>query len=326
MKRAFFLGILSGVIAVILLIRFFPPGDDFHLDNPFWNGLKDFKEESGASPVNLKSAFRLMVSPSRSVLFIIGPSGSYTDREISLISGYLQGGGTLFLADDFGSANSILRGLRLKTRFTGHLVVDPLFRGKAQVFVKTVDFGGQLTQIESLMFNYPTSLQVASGEGKVLAFSSPFSFYDDNLNGKREKDETQGPFPMIAFISYKGGKIYLVSDSSLFINCMLNEGENKKLLQTVIKNKKVIVDVSHHPAGTLLKLKNAELMAYGFLSRLEVRYSVFLVLVICILLFGFKKKKVMLEEEIESIIESILGKHPTWSKDTLIKLKKELGK
>jgi len=49
MKKALISGCLVGVIAIVLLIRFLPPYDDFSLENPFWNGLKNFKEETKAS-------------------------------------------------------------------------------------------------------------------------------------------------------------------------------------------------------------------------------------------------------------------------------------
>ena len=52
MRKALILGILAGVIAVILLIRFFPSNDDFNLDNPFWNGLKKFQQETKASSIS----------------------------------------------------------------------------------------------------------------------------------------------------------------------------------------------------------------------------------------------------------------------------------
>jgi len=322
MRKALMLGIIAGAVAVVLLIRFLPPNDEFHLDNPFYNGLNDFKKETKVSSVSRISNINFAPSPSETTLFISGPSGTYNSEEISSVFKYLREGGTLVLADDFGSGNSILKGLGLKTRFSGRLVVDPLFRGKSSVLTKSVDIAGSFTDVESLMFNYPTSLQFESSEGKILATSSSFSFFDDNQNGKREKDEDEGPFPMIAEIPFDKGKILVVSDPSIFINSMLGEEENRKFLQTIIQGKDVFTDISHHPAGALPKLKEAEIRIYQIASRFEARYSIFLLLVIGIVRLKFKKKKTERGEDIQNILQQ----HPGWDKNTLINLKKELEK
>ncbi len=313
MRKALISGCLAGVVIVILLIRFFPTNDDFNLENPFWNGLKDFKKETEASSTNYISEINSILSPMETTLFIIGPSGTYSSEEVSSISRYLRAGGMLILADDFGSGNSILEGLELKTRFSRHLVVDPLFRGKSSVLAKTVDLVGPLANIKSLIFNYPTSLQFNTLEGKIIAISSSFSFFDDNLNGKREKGEGEGPFLMIADISYGKGKIYLISDSSLFINSMLGEEENKKFLERVIKGKRIFIDTSHHPTGILPKLKKAEITIYQIASRFEIRYSLFFLLVMSVVWLKFKKRKVRYEED----VEDILRRHPDWDRKML---------
>ncbi len=313
MRKAFLLGILGAVVAVLLLIRFFPSNEDFYLDNPFWNGLKSFREETGVLSLGQISDLGLVPSSSGTVLFIIGPSGAYGSEEISAISRYLKGAGTLILADDFGSGNSILKGLTLESRFSDHLVVDPLFRGKSSLLAKTVDTTGPLAGIESLMFNYPTSLQVNDYEGEVVASSSSFSFFDDNLNGEREESEDEGPFAMIARIPYEEGQIYLISDSSLFINSMLDEAENREFLQTIIQGKRLFIDISHYPVGILSRLRNIEITVYEIISRLEVRYALLLVLVMTIVWLKLRRKKTRYEED----IESVLKRHPEWDRETL---------
>jgi len=313
MKKALILGCLAGVVVVVLLIRFFPSNDDFNMDNPFWNGLKDFQKETKASSISYISHLSTIFSPSGTTLFIIGPSGTYNKEEVSSISKYLKAGGVLVLADDFGSGNLILKGLGLKTRFSHHLVVDPLFRGKSSVLAKAVNINIPLSDIKSLMFNYPTSLQFKSGEGKILVTSSSFSFFDDNLNGKKEKNENEGPFPMIAEIKYGAGKIYLISDSSLFINCMLSKEENQKFLKTVIKGKNVFIDVSHHPISLLARLKSVEMKIYQIASRFEVRYSILLILIMAIIWIRFKKRRLEYEEDIQSILQ----RHPDWDEKVL---------
>lgn len=313
MKKALILGILAGMVAVLLLIRFFPSNEDFDLDNPFWNGLKSFREETGAFSLGQISNLSLLPSSWGTVLFIIGPSAVYNSEEISVLSRYVNSGGALILSDDFGSGNSILKGLGLESRFSHHLVVDPLFRGKSSLLAKTVDIVGPLADIKSLMFNYPTSLEVNDLGGEIVARSSFFSFFDDNLNGKREESEDEGPFAMIARIPYEKGEIYLMADSSLFINSMLGEAENGEFLQTIIQGKRLFFDTSHYPLGMLSRLRNIEITIYEIISRLEIRYALFLILVMTIVWLRLERKKGGYEED----IESVLKRHPHWNKETL---------
>ena len=86
-------GMVAGVVAVILLIRFFPSNEDFNLDNPFWNGLKSFREETGAFSLGQISDLSLVPSSSGTILFIIGPSGAYNREEISAMARYVNSGG-----------------------------------------------------------------------------------------------------------------------------------------------------------------------------------------------------------------------------------------
>ncbi len=319
MKKALVLGLFVGSLAVFLLILFFPPSDDFNLDNPFWNGLKEFKEE--IKPESLSRIFNIdsVFPPSETVLFIIGPSGAYSRDEIVSLSRYLEKGGTVVLADDFGSGNLILKNLGIKTSFSHHLVVDPLFRGKSSVLVKAVDMNEDLSSIKSLMFNYPTSVQFESDEGKVLTTSSPFSFFDDNMNGKKEKEENSGPFPMIVKLSYGKGKIFLISDSSLFINSMLDKEENKKFLKSLVGKKKVFFDISCHPEGLLLKLRKAKIKIYRVFSRFEVKYSIFLILVIIFMWLRFEGKENRKEHAED--VDNILQRHPEWNREILKNLR-----
>jgi len=218
----------------------------------------------------------------------------------------------LILADDFGSGNLLLKGLGVKARFSGRLVVDPLFRGKASVLVKTASLSIHLADVESLMFNYPTFLYLKE-EGAMLAKSSSFSFIDDNLNGKMEIDEYGGPFPMIARLQYGKGEILLISDSSIFINSMLEEEGNREFLKQLTRGRSVFVDISHHPASTLYKLKRAEIMLYQVASEFEIRYSIFLFMIIVFLWMRFKRKQARQKEDIEDILQ----RHPDWDRKTL---------
>jgi len=318
LSKALIYSLIAASIIIILLIYLYPPVEDFNLQNSFWNGLSRFSQEIKAQPVSQLS-FLEEVLPSETVLYIIGPSTPFTPEEISQISHFLKKGGTTVIADDFGSADTLLSALGLKTRFSQSLMLDPLFKDRASTLPRVIDMNPEWGGITSLIFNYPTVLQIDSSEAKVLASSSSFSFLDDNLNYRYDEAEFKGPFVVIARVDYGSGHIYLISDSSIFINSMLGKDDNKKLLSTISSKGQVLIVTSHWKEGRLMKLKRGEKKIYYLASLLEVRYSLLLILATFIFFvpFMFRPKKEFYNDE----LERVRREHPEWDIEILKMLK-----
>jgi hypothetical protein len=262
-----FLMIIAGtmVIVFILAVWFFPANDDFRIDNRFWNGISDF---SAAYPIQpLDSLNSLPVSPDGATLITI-PYLSYTPEELEQLYRFVDRGGRLVLADDYGHGNQVLERMGLKTRFTGQILLDPMVNYKNRQFPKIAQFHlDPLTDnITSLVFNHATSLADVKADN-VLALSSAFSFLDDNGNGTHEDNEPTGPLPVISRHGLGSGQIILIADPSLFINGMEPIEDNAGFIRNIVATSPVLyIDQSHLALSELHRTRDWLKQTRGLLA------------------------------------------------------------
>jgi hypothetical protein len=217
-------------IVVVLLVWFFPTSTDFHARNPFWNGLDDFRRD-----FQVESLESLPRNPEGSALLVI-PDTAFAEGDLADLAGYLERGGVLMLADDYGHGNTVLEALGISTRFDGAPLVDPLFNYGTAHFPLAADLAPSALTVgvSALALNYGTALV---GPGMtVLASSSPFSYLDDNNDGTRDNDERGGPFPVAGHLKVGKGHLVLLADPSIFINTMLAAKDNRRLVANLINS------------------------------------------------------------------------------------------
>lgn len=320
---------------------------DFSIYNSGWNGcsnlaMKSFQagvfqptfryNHSSFTPVQ-QSFEDVFLDAESSCLFIIGPQTLFTASEIKYVDDFVSRGGLLFLADDFGSGNSLLQGLNTTSRFSNKLLLDLSFEKNAS-FVAISNFSDQsrfrFTDFGFLLLNYPSSL-IVSKNATVVFSSSELSWLDSNGNGKRDSDELGGPFPVLSVESYGDGEIVLLSDPSLLINGMAEFGDNKKVQMKLfdfllVGRSTVVFDESHR--DFLIPFQ----ISYLFTSQLSVGYKIaILLLVVFIFMFLFTslpknifalvyalihKKSVEYQSySDDELVDMICKKHPSWNKN-----------
>ncbi len=247
------------VIVLALIVWFFPPDEDFRTENPFWNGTRDICSRCSVSHVDSLSS---LPPPQGSTLILI-PYLQFSSAELEMLSSFVNGGGTLILADDYGHGNQILEYLKLRPRFSGQPLLDPLANYKNQWFpqISHLKPSSTTTNTGRLVFNHATCLTDVEA-ADVLALSSSFSFLDLNGNQKREDDEPAGPLPVISQHKLGSGQITLISDPSLFINCMGTTEGDRKFIQNIAAtgSANLLIDQSHLPPSNLHRTK--DLLAY----------------------------------------------------------------
>ena len=252
-----FLVILTACLIVIIILAawFLPLDEDFRVDNPFWNGSKDF---SASYPVqSLETFFDLPSSP-RGTTLIVVPYLEFTVEELEQLDRFISEGGRAILADDFGHGNQALEYLDIDVRFSGDTLLDPLANNKSQYLPKIIHFNPDpLTiNLEGLVFNHATCL-LNTDNTSILALSSSFSFLDQNDDGIFDDDEPTGPLPVIYRYSRGEEEIILVSDPSLFINSMNSLDENEGFIQNIVDSTtSLYIDQSHLPPSDLHQTKN----------------------------------------------------------------------
>lgn len=266
LRRFLMLLSIGMIIVLIIVVWFFPANDDFHPENPFWNGAKNMVSVITATPVSTLSG--LPSPPDESTLILI-PYLELTTAELEELRTFITQGGTLVLADDYGFGNQILEHLGLQTRFTGFVLLDPLFNYKNEWFPKISHFTpGPITNYtECIVLNHATCLTSVESNN-VIARSSSFSFLDINSNQMRDENEPTGPLPVISHDRLGNGQLILISDPSIFINSMGDIEDNINLIRNiaVTAESRLLIDQSHLPPSNLSATKNLLTYARDFLS------------------------------------------------------------
>ncbi len=253
-----FLVILTAalVILLIIVIWFFPSDEDFRIENPFWNGVKEMGSNYPATPLESLSA---LPSPPQEATLIIIPYLTFTPDELEELSSFVTRGGTLILADDYGYGNQILANMGLKARFARQSLLDPLsnYRNKWFPLIPHFNPSALTSNINSLVFNHATSLTGVEPED-ILALSSSFSFLDSNGNQTWDEGEPAGSLPVISRHKLGDGMIILISDPSIFINSMEKMEDNQNFIQNIATaaTSGLFIDQSHLPPSNLHQTKN----------------------------------------------------------------------
>ncbi|MEM3684029.1 MAG: DUF4350 domain-containing protein [Conexivisphaerales archaeon] len=327
MMRWLSLGIAIGLVFSLVIVAFYPSNNDYSLQNPYWNGMSDLKNLIHpimvANDANLSLLYAAQ-PPGNFILLELGPTLPYSQQDIKAISSFVSQGGSLVIADDFGSGNQLLQGLNLNIRFAGILLLDPVFNVKVEQLplITSINIKG----IRSIAFNYATYLNFSAPgalnySANILAYSSSFSFADLRQTGSYAAGDISGPLPVIATVNYSAGRIIVISDSSLFLNSMLNQADNLALLNALISGKKPLIDTSHWIYSYQSEASILVHSVYNFIRNTGSNYAIAAVVVFLIARIKFKAASSRGREEI-----SILRKHPDWDSEMFLRLQQERQK
>jgi len=208
---------------------------EFSIFNTKWNGCSKFAkalyEKGDVIPI-LYSYNSANVGELRGVLIVIGPDIPFSELEAREVQEFLKNGGTLFIADDFGTANSLLEKLGVKARFSSVQLRD-LFYAKNENFPIVVRFDDSKLAVDRVVLNIPSA--VINAKGKIC--TSKVSVLGKNMRS----------YPILAEIKYEKGRIILLSDPSILINDMFEV--NKQFIEKLIDylgSGNFYVDEAHH--------------------------------------------------------------------------------
>jgi hypothetical protein len=318
-----------------------PIDDPYSTANSQWNGTSTLLA-LGVKPVKSNFQRALSTPATPSIVLILGPIMQFTTAEADGLAAYLRNGGRLVLADNIGSGNQLLALLGLPVRFDGRLLVDTLFYTTQPIFPTVVDFTpSDLTSgVAELALNYATVLNITNtGTVRILATSTPFSFLSTNRNGKLEPGEPTGPFPVLAEIAVGKGSVILFSSPASFTNGMLNMTDNTLLLQNILKTAppgNALIDESHLTPSPFTPTKEMAqeivtgIWNGGMLGSIKLGLTVLIVGVLAAR-YGYRRPSKKQRKgtrtgprlELDDV-DSILKLHPTWSRERLEYVKREL--
>ncbi len=263
------------LLLVALTLWVYPSRADFAASNPSWNG---FGVESQQLGIKRIASLRFLPGEGGSTALIVIPYVSPSPSDLKTIKQYVDAGGVLILMDDFGFGNAVLERLEVGARFSGQLLVDPLFNFKSRRLPRIAQFSpGPVSEgVRGLILNRATVISAAGGM-RVLAGSSPVSFLDANENGQREAGEEGGPFAVAAIAPVGRGYLVLVSDPSMLLNSMLRLADNRRfvenLFRVVGRGAPVFLDEAHLARAALDVARDGLNQFRGFLATPLVAFA-----------------------------------------------------
>ena len=230
--------------------------------NTEWNGLSSFGKllyKSGEITPVLVPYDSLGLGKMNGTLIVVGPDVDFSQREIEQVRAFLEGGGTLILADDFGTGNELLAGLGLPQRFSKKPVTGLTYLKNYEFPVtREITDDALSTGVNYLMMSRPAVILNAQNPAVYTSNASM-------LNGE------YGAFPLLDVVSYGKGRVILISDPDIFTNALFPQ--NEPFLRNLIGSlpeKTFYIDEAHHAdfnpysTGTIVirRAVNRELVFY----------------------------------------------------------------
>lgn len=283
------------------------------------------------------------LDPLTDALMIIGPDMEFSEKEGSIVGDFVRNGGALMLADDFGTANSLLASMGAGSRFSNKLVMDLAFDKKPE-FSVCFDFKeDEITRnVTTALLNYPSSVIPSATNSETIAWTSIASWLDMNGDHDFSIGEPWGPFPLIVRERLGKGEIVLLADPSMLINGMRDKLDNTIIADNLIaavsgEKMKVYFDESHRQYFDPITITTTII---GSITIVQKLFLLLLVLALLIWLstdyvdrsarWAWRKAKALIgqirleltgkklveekpsEIDIEKIIRELAQEHPDW--------------
>ena len=217
MRYVYLFLVFAGIFLLILPIAVpvIKTSADFSMFNSDWAGCSEFATvlADRGNLVPLINPYNSFDLKEKSVLVVVGPDISFSPLEIEEVRGFLDKGGTLFLADDFGTANGLITGLGLNGSFCDKPLGDIFYDKRADFPVVARIEDPELSYgVEKLVLNVPSVITGLAGE----VFSSKVSVVGENRKS----------YPIMAETRYGAGRVILLSDPDILINDMMAENRD----------------------------------------------------------------------------------------------------
>jgi hypothetical protein len=261
-KTTLLIAIVAIIVMLIFVGKLYYSEADFTLENPSWNG---FSRLSGVDLQPLYSTADLADLGLSDTLLIVSPIREYTQEESDSVSSFLQRGGKVVVMDDFGNANSLLEsiGSPITINPTPLCEYENYHVNHTFPIVKDISQSDEMANVSQLMLNHPSSLNV-SGSAYALAQTSARGWLDVNDNSRMDGLEKMGRYTVVARASYDNGQLLVISDPDIFINSMIDLGDNQAFMGNIFKGN-VWVDVGHGrsltPVGAIYYAAKYDILA-----------------------------------------------------------------
>lgn len=245
-----------------------------------WNDISEFREQilnkkdrhgeqlyETASILSSATILRQIKNPSDYLYVAIGIEKEYSSDQVKAIMDFVNDGGTIIIADDFGYGNSISNivldnDASFDVAFVGKPLWDENYL-KNPRFIKinvNQDESGLRDFNGVILLNNPTALEPYkskekwSGDprdkwrppepseiwyGRTMVSSGPKGWIDmngDNRHSPYVEGEEMGKKPIVQEVYIGDGRAVFISDPSLFINDMWHRENNSAFVDALVED------------------------------------------------------------------------------------------
>ncbi|SEP29818.1 hypothetical protein SAMN04487948_13715 [Halogranum amylolyticum] len=242
---------LVGVVLLAFVIAASTSTAAFGIYNAAWDGASGMQTQADSvdteSKIALNTSIYTTANATGTVSVILSPETTYNQTETQRVRQFVEAGGTVVVAEDYGPhGNELLAGIGATASIDGQPLRDEqnTYRSPAMPVATNVTNGTLTQNVSQLTINHGTVVEAA--EADVVVRSSEFSYLDTNRNAELDESETLQSYPVVTSESVGDGRVIVVSDPSLFINAMLERPGNQQFTQNLFEtHNQVILDYSH---------------------------------------------------------------------------------
>ncbi|WP_435156593.1 DUF4350 domain-containing protein [Haladaptatus sp. DFWS20] len=243
--------VFTAIVLGAVLVAASTSSATFGAYNAAWDGTSELRtvaEEAGAEPeIGHNTSAYSRVTPNETVAVILSPERNYTAAEHDRLRRFVERGGTLLVADDYGSrTDPMLAALGIDARLDGRPLRDTRYqyRSPAMPVARNVSNQSLVTNVSGLTFNHGTA--VTPGNATVLVATSEYAYLDTNRNQRLDENESIGSSAVATVERVGNGRVVVVGDSSIVINTMLERPGNRAFVRGIFDGKRtVLLDYSH---------------------------------------------------------------------------------
>jgi hypothetical protein len=178
---------------------------------------------------------------------VLSPDDGYDPEEADRVRSFVEAGGTLVVAEDYGPhGNDLLSAVGADARVDGRPVRDERtnYRSPALPVATNVTNASRVGGAEQLTLNHGTA--VRPNGAAVLVATSEFAYLDADGDGTLDDDEALRSYPVATVEALGDGRVVVVGDPSLFINAMLDRPGNAAFVRGLFEDERsVLLDYSH---------------------------------------------------------------------------------
>ncbi|MDS0221646.1 DUF4350 domain-containing protein [Haloarcula sp. S1AR25-5A] len=223
----------------------------FGVYNSQWDGAGELRGIAADAGANVTVGTNVSQYPTTgadgTVAVVLSPEEPYSSRERTRIAEFVQSGGTLVVAEDYRpQGNALLAAVGADARFDGRPVYDNQNYYRNSSFPEATPAGDypETAGVDTVVLNYGTT--VRAGNATTLVNTSEFAYLDTNGNAELDNEEELGSRPVVTSESVGDGRVIAVGDPSVFVNAMLERGDNRRFVRNLLADHEAaLLDYSH---------------------------------------------------------------------------------